>query len=254
VPAVVLAGGGTSPAFAAVAGLPAEPGSRALADLHGRPMVAWVLAALRKARLVDRLVLVAPPGFPSLPEADEQVTGDGTLPDNIAAGLARLPGATHALLVTADVPFLTGEAVDDFLRRAHAAGADCCYCGIPLAVCRRRFPEMRRTSVRLDGERVTGGNVVLQRIAAFPRQAEALKEAYRRRKAPGYLVRLIGPANVLRFLLGRLRRTDIEAGASRVLGVACRLILSDYPELGTDVDRPEDLLLARKLLRRSGEP
>ena len=41
---------------------------------------------------------------------------------------------------------------------------------------------------------------------------------------------------------------DVERGATRLLGVRCQLLVVPHPELGTDIDKPEDLRLARELL------
>lgn len=245
VPALVLAGGKTSPEFAQEAGVP----ERALADINGWPMVRYVLRALREASSVSRVVLVAPPGFPDQPEADTRVDGAGGLVENIREGLRQSGGASHALIVTADIPFVTPAAVDEYARECAGAGVDVCYGAIPLEACLRRFPDMRRTSIRTPEGALTGGNIVFQRIASFERQAALLARAYRGRKNPLFLAQLIGLPNVLKFMTRRLTVADIEAAASRVMGVRCRIIITPHPELGTDVDRPDDLRLARKLLR-----
>jgi molybdopterin-guanine dinucleotide biosynthesis protein A len=247
-PAIVLAGGKTSPEFAAEAG----NSQRALADIHGWTMVRYVIAALNGATGVDRVILVAPTGFAAQPGVAEQLAAEGTLSENIQAGLDRCDGAEYALLVTADIPFLTPEAVDDYLRRCRAADADCCYAAITREACEKRFAGMKRTYVRISGQTVTGGNAVYQRVAAFPQMAESIREAYLRRKNPLYLARLIGLENVAKLVTGRLQTADIERGASRLMGVSCRLINTPYPEVGTDVDKPADLRLARELLRPPG--
>ncbi len=245
IPALVLAGGKTHPDFAEEAGVP----QRALADINGWPMVRYVVEALREASTIGRILLVAPPGFPSLPGIDDQIAAEGSLPENIQAGLSRCGDAEFALLVTADIPFLHPTAVDDYVRRCREARADCCYAAIPRMACEKRFPGMKRTYVRISAETVTGGNAVFQRLASFPQMVEAVREAYLRRKNPLYLARLIGAGNVLRLATGRLQREQIEQGASRLMGVRCRLIVTPYPEIGTDIDRPSDLRLARQLLR-----
>jgi len=245
VPALVLAGGTTSPEFAREAG----NSHRALADINGWPMVRYVLRALRDAASIERTILVAPPGFPEQPDIDAFVPCSEGLVGNIRAGLGKCGGATHALIATADIPFITPGAIDDYAAECARAAVDCCYGAIPLEACLRQFPEMRRTSIRTPEGRLTGGNAVFQRLAAFERQAALLERAYRGRKDPLFLARLIGLPNVLKFLAHRLTVADIEAAASRAMGVRCRIIRTAHAELGTDVDRPEDLRLARTLLR-----
>lgn len=253
VPALVLAGGRTGPEFAAAAGIPGTPGSRSLAELNGLPMVRYVLRALRAAETIGKVVLVAPPSFPDQPEATDRVVAAGSLEENIREGLRACGESPFFLVVTADIPFLTPEAVDDFVRRSAALEVDCCYAAIARADCEKQFPGMRRTYVNLAEGRYTGGNLVYQRTSAYEKQALFLREAYRRRKNPLFMVRLIGPLNVLKFVAGRLSLGDIGAAASRLMGTRCRLVVSPYAEVGTDVDRPEDLAPARQRLSPASE-
>jgi molybdopterin-guanine dinucleotide biosynthesis protein A len=244
VPAVILAGGSCSAEFAAAAGTQ----WRAEADINGWPMVRYVIRALRDASEIGRIVLVAPKGFPQQPEADIQLCGDEDLPGNITIGLSECGGAEYALLVTADIPFLTPEAVDSFVRQSLAAEADLCYAAIPKEACERRFPGMRRTYLQTPGVTLTGGNVVLQRISVFERQAQLVRVAFESRKNPLFLARLIGLGNVAKFLARKLTPEDIEKAVSRMMGTRCRLLITGHAELGSDVDKPNDLVLARKWL------
>jgi molybdopterin-guanine dinucleotide biosynthesis protein A len=248
IPAVVLAGGSTSPAFAEEAGLGPGTGGRALADINGLPMVRYVLRALKEAETVRTVILVAPGGFPPQPEADVQLTGDGGIVDNIETGLAACEGAEHAILITADIPFIKGSSVDDYVRDCLALRTESCYCAVPESACQAQFPGMKRTYLPTPNGRYTGGNVVVQNVAAFVKVAAMLREAYPRRKNPAFLTRLIGVGNVLKLLTRRIQLSDVEQGVSRATGARCRLVVTEHADLGSDVDRPEDLRLARKLL------
>lgn len=244
----MLSGGKTPPDFAAAAGVPETPGSRALADINGLAMVRYVLRALQASSTIGRVIVVAPSGFPDQPEADERIEADRDFAGNISAGLEHCKNAEFVLIVTADVPFLTAEAVDAFVTEGLGRGADCCYAGIAKEACDAQFPGMRRTYLHAKPGSFTGGNVVLQRVSAFPRQAEMVREAYLRRKNPAFLARLIGWKNLVKFFFRTLTPQDLEESVSRLLGVRCSLILTRHAELGTDIDKPDDLVLARQLL------
>jgi hypothetical protein len=180
---------------------------------------------------------------------DERVEAGPDLPGNITAALERLQSHEYALLVTADLPFLTPEAVDDHVRTCLAMELDCVYAAIPEAACQKRFPGTKRTYLRTQQGAFTGGNVVLQRVSAFEKQAPVLREAFLRRKSPAYLTRLIGWKNLAKLLTRRLSLADIEAAVSELMGVRSGVIVSPWAELGTDVDKPDDLVLARRLLQ-----
>jgi len=245
VPALVLAGGKTRPEFAALAGV----SNRALADINGLSMVRYVLRALQSAETVSRVILAAPTGFPDQPEADERIAADGDLVDNLLAGLRSCAGSEYALLATADIPFVTPQSVDDYVRRCRAEAVDCCYAAVTREACDAQFPGMKRTWLHTPAGTVTGGNVVLQRVSVFEREAEVLRQAYEDRKNPRMLVRIIGTTNLLKLLARRLTLEDIASAASRVMDVRCRLVLTPHADLATDIDRPEDLVAARERLR-----
>jgi GTP:adenosylcobinamide-phosphate guanylyltransferase len=249
VPALVMAGGKTGPEFAAAAGIADTPGSRGLADINGLTMIRYVLRALRAAETIDRVLLVAPATVPDQPEATDRVVAEGRLEENIREALRLVADRPFFLVVTADLPFLTPESVDDFVRRSAELDVDCCYGAISREACEKRFPGVRRTFVHLREGSFTGGNMVFQRYATYEKQAALLKEAYQRRKSPLFMARLIGLGNVLKFVMGRLTLPDIERAASGLMDVRCRLVISPYAEVGTDVDKPDDLALARRELR-----
>ncbi|MBM3458177.1 MAG: hypothetical protein FJX77_06565 [Armatimonadetes bacterium] len=251
-PVLVLAGGKTSPEFAAAAGVPAAPGCRALAPLGSATMLQWVVRALRGAERIDRILVVAPAGFPSCSEADGQIAAEGSLSYNILEGLKHCSGAEHALFCTADIPFLTPAAVDDYIARGEVSGCDCAYAVIPREACEREFPGMRRTYLRTPAGQFTGGNLVFQRAATFAQQAAFLDEAHRRRKDPLFLARMMEPISILRFLAGRLQLEQIGAAVTRLTGIRSGLVITPHACVGTDVDRPEDLVLARA--RLAGRP
>jgi hypothetical protein len=75
-----------------------------------------------------------------------------------------------------------------------------------------------------------------------------VRVAFESRKNPLFLARLIGLGNVAKFLARKLTPEDIEKAVSRMMGTRCRLLITGHAELGSDVDKPNDLVLARKWL------
>jgi hypothetical protein len=252
--ALILAGGKMTPELAAVSG---GATNRALIPLNGRPMLDYVIEAVRGG-LQERggcRLLVAGDNLP-LPADAVAVPGGTSLVDTILSGVAALaPGETHLLLAMADAPFLTGEAVSDFLTRSLAlSGTDFVYPIIPMTACRERFPEMKRTTLRTAEGEFTGGNLALLNPAFLRREEATIRAAYARRKDVLALAGMLGPDVLLRLLLSRIAPgalpiAVLEKAVGRVLGGAtARAVVSPYPEVGTDVDRPEDITAAARLL------
>jgi molybdopterin-guanine dinucleotide biosynthesis protein A len=243
-PAIVLAGGKDSPAFAA-AGENPGPG---LAEIHGRPMVAFVVDALRATPGVGPVVLVARQGYPTLAGVDRLVPAAGSMVENLNAGLEACGAARAALLTTADSPFLTPAAVADFARRCGESGAGIGYAVIARAASEARFPGMRRTYARVADGEFTGGNMVYLERSIWPSLRRLLDRAHEARKKPWLLGTLLGPRILWRYLRHTVTIAEVEARISQLLGGPGRAIVTPYPELGADIDDPVDLALARRLL------
>ena len=110
----------------------------------------------------------------------------------------------RVLVVTSDIPFLTAAAVEDFVARAAATGADFCYPIIPIAVCRARFPQMQRTTLKVREGTFTGGNLMLLRPASVRRHQETIMRAYAARKRPLRLGGMLGWGLLARIALAQM--------------------------------------------------
>ena len=245
---VVLAGGKNSPAMAKATGVD----NRALTPIGTRTMLDYVVAALAAAPSAGRIFVVG-----DVPENSSYtaVPGQDTLLENLLAGLAAAGDQERVLISTSDIPFLTLPALEDFIRRASATGADLCCAYVPLEVCRRKYPEMKRTAVRLAEGRFTLGNIMLVNPHFLVQHQDAVAEAYAARKSPAHMARLLGVGLLARLLgaqaalPGLLTIGALEAAVSRVLGGGRAIgICSAYAEIGTDVDKPEDVAIARRIL------
>ncbi|MDN5343969.1 MAG: hypothetical protein PWQ18_80 [Clostridia bacterium] len=222
---------------------------RALLPIGTRPMLSWVVAALQAAGSIRRIAVAGTPGMaPCLPGAITLVPAGQTTVESALNGAAAFPDAEWLLLVTADIPLLTPEAVRDFLARCQARPADFYYPIASREACEARYPGVNRTYVRLREGTFTGGNMVLIKAAALQTCACRGQELVRLRKSPLALSRLIGWRFIIKFLTHRLTISEAEEQFSRLLGARGAGIISPYPEIGIDVDKDSDLELARRVL------
>lgn len=209
--------------------------SKALVPYRGKPLAAWVLSALAEAGL-SAIYVGENPGLAPAPRLT--LPDRGSLLENLEAALAHAEG--RVLVATADLPHLTPEAVRFVLERAPQAAL--VYPIVPREAVEARFPHTRRTYARLREGVFTGGNLLLLEKTLFYRALPLAKQAVALRKKPLALARLIGWDILLKLLLGRLSLGELEARASRILGVEARALLTPYPEVGVDVDREEELV------------
>ena len=144
------------------------------------------------------------------------------------------------LLVTADLPCLTTRAVEDFLSRGDR-GAALNYPVIPVGVCEDAFPGMNRTTLRLREGEFTGGNIAWMRTDLMRQALPVLERAYANRKNPVKLASIIGFGTLARVLLAKvvpasLSLSSLEAQLARFLGVPVRAIVTEFAEIGADID------------------
>jgi GTP:adenosylcobinamide-phosphate guanylyltransferase len=248
---VVLAGGKNDTAMAEATGVE----NRALTPIGTRAMLDYIVSALNAAPSVGQIYVVG-----DVPESDQysKVPVQETLLENLMAGLRAAGSQERVLISTSDIPFVTPLAVEDFVQRAAATGADLCCSYVPLAACLQKYPEMKRTAITLAEGRFTLGNIMLVNPRFLEDRQTAIAEAYAARKSPVKMARLLGPGLLARLLGAQLLSPRLltvkalEDAVSRVLGGARTAgICSAYAEIGTDIDKPEDVIIARRILANS---
>ncbi|MDH7478829.1 MAG: nucleotidyltransferase family protein [Syntrophomonadaceae bacterium] len=255
VDAVVLAGGLNSGPLRDFA--PAK--SEALIPIGSRPMVEYVVNALKHTPEVNRIVVAGP--LEELRRVFGETggvilaAGGGSAVETLRRGVEVLLGAglagesrPLALVVAADIPLITPEAISDFLRLCGQRPGEIYYPVVSREANERKYPGVKRTYVRLRDGCFTGGNLILVDTRIVERCALLAEEMVRRRKSPVALARLLGFKFLLKFLLRRLTLAEAEAKASELLGASGVAVVSSYAEVGVDVDKPSDLQLARRLL------
>ncbi len=238
--ALVLGGGRQDP-LARAYGV----SSKALVPIAGRPMVSWVVSALRSGG-VERVVYVGPEARFD-PRPDLWVPDTGALLRNVAVGLEALGARGPVLVATADIPLLTGEAVRELLEKAPPAAL--VYPIVPKEAVEARFPGMKRTYARLREGTFTGGNLVVLDPELFKRALPMAEKVVARRKNPLALAALFGPWTILKLLLGRLSVAELEARGEKILGVPVRALPLARPEIGVDVDKLEDVAFVERELK-----
>ena len=239
-------------------------GNKALLTIGGRPMVDYVVEALRGCPEVGKIVLVGdaplqkaycqPLGVLSVAPGDSPL---GSLASGVAAletaapagcPLGAHPAADWVLACTGDIPFLTAGAVSGFLRECCRREADFYYPIITRQDAEAHFSGVKRTYARLRDGVFTGGNLFLARRSIIGEALPKAEDFIRLRKKPLAMAWLVGPGFLFAYLLGFLTIAMVERRISGLVGYRGAAVISDYPEIGVDVDKISDLALARRLL------
>lgn len=223
----------------------------ALIPVAGRPMIQWVLDALRESRSVGRVAIVGPSK-----ELRSRVTGDDlmfvdsgdTILNNVKRGISEVQSSQRVLVVTGDIPLLTAEAVDDFVSRCTDDSVQLYYSIVRRDVIASAFEDVSRTYVTIKDGTFTGGNIFLVSSDIFDKYGDVIDRAISLRKKPLELGMLLGLRCIVKYLFRQLSVSDIEQRVYKVLGLRGRAIVSDYPGVGVDVDKPKDYARVQDIL------
>lgn len=234
-------------------GLASVP-AKGLVPISGRPMVEYVIDALRSCADIDRICIVLPVEYSFADLGDEVgvAVASGSLPKVVKAGIDFLGTEKPVLLLSADIPLITPEAISDFLNRCSKLRAELYYPIIGYGESERRFPDVKRTYCRIKEGRFTGGNIMLIEPEVLVGNIELIEHVYELRKSPLKLIRLLGLIFLLRFILGRLSISQIEERVSQMLEAVCAGVITPFIEIGVDIDKESDLRIVMTALSGGG--
>ena len=242
--ALVLAGsrGGTDP-VAAYAGVP----DKALIVLDGKTLLERVVTSLRAAG-AERIWVSA-----SSDAVRDHALALGAEPLTAAAGpsMSARQGLERAgaplLLTTADHALLRPEWIREFLA-ASPGDADVAALLARRETIERDAPTTRRTYLKFADGDWSGCNMFLLATPAASAALELWEQVERDRKRPWRIVRRLGLAPLLRYLLGHLTLAEGLAQIGDRAEVRARMVESRFGLAAVDVDKPADLDLVRVIL------
>lgn len=235
---------------------------KCLVEVGGVAMLERVVAALAASSRVGRIVV-------SIDEADllcglaglrgglaegriSAVVSAATPSESVLAAIEALPDGLPLLVTTADHALLTTAMVDHFLAESSTANADVSAGLAASALVLGRYPGALRTFHRYRDERYSGANL----FAFLTPQSVAAVRFWRRiereRKRPWRMAKNFGPRLLVGYLLRIWTLDEAVAAAGRRLGLKAVAVKMPFAEAAIDVDKPEDLALAKSILERRG--
>ena len=253
----IIGAGGIAKLDDPLLGLLAQGEPKALLPIAGKPMAQWVLDAVAATDRIENVVIIGLTPEHGLHCGTKPVyymRSTGSIFDNARAGCARVlelnPESTRTLWVSADLPLLTPAMFNWFIDRTMESEHELYYQIIEQSVMESRFPACKRTYTRLKRKTVCGGDV----SAINPNVASGTHPAFGKisaaRKSVAKQAALVGLWPLL-LLLTRQLTTDRAATIVRKrLGLHGVFIDTPHPEMGMDVDKPEQYEIARRELER----
>lgn len=244
--AVVLAGGGVEEWFAGEG-----VQNKSLLSIDGRPMVEYVLRALKGSRFLKNLILVSnfEVGEGLKPFADKIVPAGNTMEENIERGVMETTSPLVALMGS-DIPLISTQTIDRVISLCESYSASLYLPVVRKEDIERVFPGSQRTYARLKEGKVKAGNLFLFRRESWHTVENFLSRVVAGRKQIWKLASILGTKCLFKFLLGNLSIEELENVVSRATSLPVKALMIDAPDLGVDVDKLEDLILARAVLEK----
>lgn len=236
VDAIILAGEGKN--------IVEDLATKALIVIHGKPMIEYVIDSLKGSGCIDRIVIVGPKG-PLCKvigqKVDMIIESEGTIINNLKRGMEFLNCEKHVVACTCDIPMVSAEAIKDFIDCCMEVRVDIGYPIIDKCLNDIKYPDVKRTYVKLKDGIYTGGNIVYINPFIMKDCYEAAIELVGNRKNPLKMARFFGFSILFKLFMGFLSVADVEKRVVKLFGISARAIKTSYPEIGNDVDKIDDI-------------
>jgi molybdopterin-guanine dinucleotide biosynthesis protein A len=251
---IILAGGESTCELRKIAPYDNE----ALIIIGNCPMIYYVYNTLKASPNINRIIMSGPvEALRSIFAREDNIyfvsSGANAMEsfNNAVQKLNEMGGITEKLLVLpTDIPFITPAAVADFISRCEKSDADFYYPVTSREVNEEKFPSVSRTYVTLKEGTFTGGNLFLIRTSVVDKCLDIGLKLVARRKDPVAMAKLFGLRLVWKYFTHRLGLAEIKKRFFQVTGIKGEPIISPYAEVGVDVDKPSDLVLAQEYLTK----
>jgi molybdopterin-guanine dinucleotide biosynthesis protein A len=230
--------------------------SKALLDVAGKPMIQWVLDALGGTKGVDNVIVIglsAKSGV-TCRKPLYFLSNQGRMLTNIVAGVQKTlelnPRAKYVLVVSSDIPAVTGRQIDWLINTSMETQDDLYYGVCPREVMEKRFPASRRTYTKLKDMEVCGADMNITHVRMATQHLDMWENLIGNRKSPMKQAGIIGLGTLFRLATGQLTLNEAVDRVTKRIGIAGRAIVWKEAEPCMDVDKPHQLEILRADLAR----
>jgi GTP:adenosylcobinamide-phosphate guanylyltransferase len=224
---------------------------KALLDIAGKPMAQWVMDALDEADTVNNVVLIGLPencGIKSK-KLVALLPNQGEMLENIRGGVKKVleinPQAHHTLVVSSDIPAITGEMVDWVVNAAMQSDFDIYYNVIEQRVMESRFPTSKRSYTFLKDITICGADLNVIRTLTVTSNDKMWGKIIAARKNVFKQAALVGYDTLVLLLLKAITMEQAVDVVTKRLKVTGKAIVCPFAEIGMDIDKPHQLEIIR---------
>ncbi len=227
--------------------------NKALIMINGRPVIDYIVNALKGSKNIDKIVVVGPKNelYPYIGEKVEKIIESGnSMLYNLEVGIKYFNSNEDLLISTSDIPLISPQAIDEFIEKCLERKAHLGYPIIKKENIIKKYPEIQRTYVKIKEGTVCGGNIIFFKPKIFYENKELIKELFENRKAMWKWAKILGFKFVLKYLLKIVTLNEIEKKVSRLVGCKSVAVIISYPEVMIDLDKISDYELVQKYIKK----
>ena len=254
--AIVIAGGTpkpNDPLFKYSQGKP-----KALIDIDGRPMIAWVLEAFQRAESVDNIIVVGLEDDADQAKLKGEIDRDiaflpdaGGLVSNGLAGLRYVRGQhgkdVPVIGCSSDIPHMRPHMIDDLVERCRPFDRILYYAAVTPDVMAAAYPDAQRTFANLGGERLAGADIFVSHTRILDTDEALWNKVINARKNPLGMAWAVGLWPLIKLATGRMTVDGAAALAGRMLedDRPIGVVYTPFAELAMDGDKPHQIDILR---------
>ncbi len=230
-----------------------ELNNKALLLINEIPLVEYVVNALIEAKEIQNIVVVGPE-YDLAPFIEKKVNkileATESIIKNIEIGLDYFKDDYKILVLTSDIPLITGEIIDRFIKKCEQYDAFFYYPIITKEIILQKYPQTIRSYATLKEGIFCGGNMAIFARPLFEKNRDLLNELYEKRKDLKKYVGLLGLKFMVKYLLKSLSIEEIEERAAEIIGYPAKGIIIEDPEVMIDLDKLSDYELILQVINQ----
>jgi len=230
-----------------------ELNNKALLLINEIPMIEYVVNALIEAKEIQNIVVVGSE-YDLAPFIEKKVNkildATDSIIKNIEIGLDYFKDDYKILVLTSDIPLITGEIIDRFIKKCEQYDAFFYYPIITKEIILQKYPQTIRSYATLKDGIFCGGNMAIFARPLFEKNIDLMNELYEKRKDLKKYVGLLGLKFMVKYLLKSLSIKEIEERAAKIVGYPAKGIIIEDPEVMIDLDKLSDYELILQVINQ----
>ena len=253
--AIILAAGKPKPDTPLYHESKGEP--KAMIDIHGRPMIEWVIEGLQNAASIEDILVVG------LPEAWQNlqtkrpvyhVPDQGSMAANGMFSLdwfrQNKPQTNVVVGCSADIPHIQGHMIDRFVQMCQPFDRLLYAVYATPEQIETRYPTAKRTYATFkNGQQIASGDVFLFQTALRETNHTLWEALTLARKKPWRVAQAVGLRPLLKYLTGRLSLAEAAETGGQILNGnrnSVKVMQTPFVEMVMDGDKPHQIELLRQ--------